>query len=103
MAGTFVANGQTLKVIFTYTGPTAVITDIAVKASHNLYDRGLGNFNDENGVRKPFKNLTNAEKLSILDEYVARVCVNLAREYHVAEAVAITTETASTEAGALTL
>jgi hypothetical protein len=103
MAGTFELSGSNLKVIFTYNGPAAVITDIAVKAAHNLYDRGLGDFGDTNGDRIPFDSLTNAQKLSILDGYIASVCMNLAKDYHVAAAVAATTTTASAEALALTI
>lgn len=101
MAGTFAVEGTNLKVAFTYTGPVATITDIATKAAHNLYDRGLGDYNDANGNRIPFDSLTSAQKLAILDAYIASVCVNLARDYHVASAAASAAAAASTEANAL--
>jgi hypothetical protein len=103
MAGTFVVDGSNLKIIFTFTGPTTVITDIATKASHNLYDRGLGDFVDANGNRKPFDSLTSAQKLSLLDMYISSVCVNLAKDYHIAAAVAATTIVSATEAAELKL
>lgn len=93
MTATFTASGPNLTISFSYTGPTAKITDIATSAAHQLYK--VAHLGDQN---TPFDNLSNTQKLAILDTFISQSFVNLAKEYYVQAATEAARAAAQTSA-----
>ena len=76
MATVTTADGLT-SVSFKYTATTAKIVAVVGDASEMLFDRGLGDHGDEE-TPIVFADLTNKEKLDIVDGYIKDVIVNMA-------------------------
>jgi hypothetical protein len=82
MTASFTVQGANLKITFTYTAPLAQMTDIATAAAHKLYDQM--NFIPGNGTpSKPFADLTDAEKLALLDARIVQDFTQLAKQYYI--------------------
>jgi thiamine kinase-like enzyme len=82
MTASFTSTATTLTIKFEYTGPLQTVYDIANHAAQYLWDATLGPHGI--GVEKPgFDALTPEQKLAILDEYIARTFVTLAKEHFV--------------------
>ena len=57
-------------IVFTYKAATAQVTRIADQAAHYLFDAGFGDHT------KLYAALTNAEKLTILDQFLMKVIMD---------------------------
>jgi len=84
MAKFTTSNGQT-EVSFNYTATTAKIVEVLSDASEALFDRGLG---DHGSEEEPivFADLSNTEKLNIVDDYIKEIIVNRANQFKLDEA-----------------
>ena len=82
MAAIFTVQGTDLKVTFTYIAPLAKMQEVALDAAHYLWEHGYG---DKGTEEEPilFDDLTNQEKLDLLDTHVRRVIIDIAKDYHV--------------------
>ena len=76
MAITKVTDGMAT-VAFSYTATTAKIVEVLSDASEALFDRGLGDHGDEE-TPIVFADLSNQDKLDIVDGYIKDVIVNMA-------------------------
>lgn len=82
MAGTFVINGDgTITVAFSYTALAEIVQATADAAAHWLYDADryvlLGSY----GIPVPWEELTNSDKLDMLDKFVLELLRNRAMDY----------------------
>jgi len=82
MTAKFVVDGSNLVISFEYSAPLVQTTEVAVSAAHYLWEHGYGDHGTE---EEPilFDDLTNQEKLNLLDKHVLRVILDIARDYHV--------------------
>lgn len=80
MAGTFsVSNGNTT-VAFEWTAATDTVQSVVGDAAEYLWDKGYGDHGtDEEPI--VFDDLTNQEKLDIVDVYIKKVIVDLANTH----------------------
>lgn len=70
MAGSFVVNGDnTITVAFSYTGQTDIVQTTADAAAHGLYNAGQVPVT-VSGVGIPWEELTNQNKLNLLDKFI---------------------------------
>lgn len=84
MAGTFVVNGANTTVAFSYIKPTAVMQAIINSAAHYLItDKTI------------FDGMTNQQKLDVVDDYVRKQVMAIARTSDINAAV-ITAQTTAT-------
>jgi len=75
--GTFTtADGKT-KVSFKYEATTTKIQAVVGDCAEALFDRGLGDHGTEEEP-KVFADLSNQDKLDLIDEYIKKVIVNTA-------------------------
>lgn len=74
-------NNGTSTVTLEYTANTAKINGILLNAAMELWDRGLGDHGPEESPIE-FNDLTNQEKLDLIDSYVKRVVQDLAAEHY---------------------
>ena len=81
MTATLTVSGQNTTVTFTYVGPNAILQGVAEGACHALFMRGMYY------PLRTYASLTLAEKLVILDKFVAKAFSNLAKEDKVSEDV----------------
>jgi len=82
MTAKFVVDGSNLIINFQYTAPVVRATEVAVSAAHYLWEHGYGDHGtDEEPIL--FDDLTNQEKLNLLDQHVLRVIMDIAQDYHV--------------------
>lgn len=74
---TFNVDGLNTTLSFEYTATTAKIQDLIGDCSEALFDRGRG---DRGTEKAPivFADLTNQDKLDIVDDYIKDVIVNMA-------------------------
>lgn len=86
------SNGNTT-VTITYTALTQKVTDTLTDCAHYLWDHGFG----DHGVGVTFESLTNAQKLSLVDDYVKKVVVDSAKTYHSVSAQDTARSTAEVE------
>lgn len=85
MSAQFQLDGSNTIVTFEYEALTAKIQDIVGGASEYLWDKGKGDHGtDETPI--VFGDLTNQQKLNIVDEYVKDSIVSLANTYKSNEA-----------------
>ena len=83
--GTFTtADGKT-KVSFKYEATTTKIQAVVGDCAEALFDRGLG---DHGSEEEPivFADLSNTEKLNIVDDYIKEIIVNRANQFKLDEA-----------------
>ena len=76
MATTKVTDGMAT-VAFSYTATTAKIVEVLSDASEALFDRGLGDHGDEE-TPIVFDDLSNQDKLDLVDAYIKDVIINMA-------------------------
>lgn len=62
------AGGGNLAFNFTHSLPSAKITDIANRAAEHLYNSGNGDHGTDG--KRPFSDLSNAEKMRLLDTFI---------------------------------
>ena len=67
-------------VAFSYTATTAKIVEVLSDASEALFDRGLGDHGTEEAPIV-FADLTNQDRLDIVDGYLKNVIVNMANDF----------------------
>ena len=97
MAAEFKVENGNLRVTFTYIAPQAKMMEVAEDAAHYLWEHGYGDHGTE---EEPilFDDLTNQQKLDLLDTHVRRVIIDVAKDYHVNNEQILARETASTYA-----
>ena len=83
MAGTFVVNGSNTTIKFEYTAPTMKIQAIILAASRHFYDLD----SVDSVPNTPFDNLTNQQKLNLIDKYVAQIVIKAAKQQKIDEAM----------------
>lgn len=97
MTGSFLVDGDRVTIAFEYevdlTKGQLVIND----AANLLWDRGMGDHGDEE-TPIVFADLTNQEKLDIVDTYVRRTILGLAKTYSHEEAEEAAREQAEDDA-----
>ena len=76
MATTKVTDGMAT-VAFSYTATTAKNVEVLSDASEALFDRGLGDHGDEE-TPIVFDDLSNQDKLDLVDAYIKDVIINMA-------------------------
>ncbi len=82
MAAAFEVDGNNLMIKFEYAGPLAKTQEVAVAAAHYLWEHGYGDHGtDEEPIL--FDDLSNNEKLVLIDKHVKRVIMDAAHTYHV--------------------
>ena len=77
MTAKFTVDGDNTKITFEFETTTEIIQDIAEDASHYLWKEVI----DSDVVTNPFEELTNQEKLDLVNEHVKLVVMNLANTY----------------------
>ena len=82
MTAKFVVDGSNLIISFQYTAPVVRATEVAVLAAHYLWEHGYGDHGTE---EEPilFDDISNQDKLNLLDQHVLRVIMDIAQDYHV--------------------
>ena len=80
MAATFEVIGNEIKVTFTYQAPTARVIDIVGDASEYLFDQGYGDHGDDEDPIY-YADLSNQDKLDIVDVHVRRVILGVANTF----------------------
>lgn len=80
MAGTFIVNGTSTTIAFTYTAPTTTVLAIVPAAAHYLWDHGYGDHGTEE-IPIEFADLTNQQKLNLVDAYIRQTIIDLANTY----------------------
>jgi len=82
MAGTFVVNGDgTITVAFAYRATAEKITNVVGDAVHYLYPQTYAEPLEVEGEAPPFEELTNQQKLNVLDAWLRKSVLDLARQY----------------------
>ena len=99
MAGKFVVNGTETTVTFTYTALTQKVLDTVNDAVGYLYPAIFGEVLDAEGVLIPFDALTNAQKLGVLDAWLLKGILDLAKEHNRNAAIDAAREAANADAG----
>jgi hypothetical protein len=92
MTGSFTVSGGNTTVTFEYTALTAKVQDVVGDASHLLWDRGYGDHGTEESPIL-FADLTNQQKLNIVDLHVKNVMLDLANTFKSLDAQRIARET----------
>ena len=98
MAGKFVVNGDQTTVTFTYTALTTKVLATVNDAVGYLYPAIFGEVLDGEGKPIPFAELTNQQKLNVLDAWLLKGILDLAKEHNRNAAIDAARETANTEA-----
>jgi hypothetical protein len=90
-----ITNGGGGALVFTFskTAPSGKLTDLANKAAEYLFNKGYGNHGTPEAPRK-FADLSNAEKMNILDQFITEGLKSAAQTQHVESAVQIARTTA---------
>ena len=90
MTATFETNGNKTTVKFEYTAPTTTVANIVGGAAESLFDSGKGDHGITPGSFPPsfgeegqrfFADLSNQEKLNLVDEFVKSAIVTLANTH----------------------
>lgn len=79
------SNGN-ITVTLTYTAAAQKVTDTLDNAAQYLFGRGFGDHGTEETPRE-YSDLSNSEKLDIIDEYVKKTIIDAARTHRVNSAV----------------
>ncbi len=80
MAATTKVTDGMATVAFSYTATTAKIVEVLSDASEALFDRGLG----DHGTKEApivFADLSNQDKMDLVDKYLKDVIVNMANDF----------------------
>ena len=86
MTATVTVNGQQATITFEYTGALSNMQALALTAAEYLFDHGYGDHGTDDQPRV-FSDLSNAERLDMLDQHVRRVLMDAARAHLVASAI----------------
>ena len=89
MAGKFVINGDQTTVTFTYTALTTKVLATVNDAVGYLYPAIFGEVLDGEGVLIPFDELTNQQKLGVLDAWLLKGILDLAKEHNRKSAIRV--------------
>lgn len=83
-----ITNGGNGSLVFTFskTAPNAKMQSIALQAAQYLFDHGYGDHGTPEAPRT-FESLSNAERLAILDQYIANTLRDTARTKYISVAV----------------
>ena len=98
MAGNFVVNGDQTTVSFTWTALTTKVLATVNDDIAYLYPHIFGEVLDDEGVLIPFEALTNQQKLGVLDAWLLKGILDIAKEHNRNAAIAAARDTANTEA-----
>ena len=98
MAGKFVVNGDQTTVSFTWTALTTKVLASVNDAVDYLYPAIFGEVLDGEGVLIPFDALSNQQKLDVLDAWLLKGIIDIAKEHNRNAAIDAARETANTEA-----
>ena len=98
MAGKFVVNGTETTVTFTYTALTTKVLATVNDAVAYLYPHIFGEVLDGDGVLIPFEALTNQQKLNVLDAWLLKGILDIAKEHNRNAAIATARDAANTDA-----
>ena len=82
MAGTFEVNGTDTTVSFVYTADTQKVLDTVTDAVAYLYPAIFGEVLDGEGVLVPFDDLSNQQVLDVLDAWMKKTVLDLAKEHN---------------------
>ena len=99
MAGQFVVNGTETTVTFTYTALTTKVLATVNDAVGYLYPQIFGEVLDGEGNLIPFDELTNQQKLGVLDAWLLKGILDLAKEHNRNAAIDAAREAANADAG----
>ena len=77
MSATVTTDSGDTTVSFAYTATTEKIVSVVGDASEALFDRGLGDHGDEE-TPIVFDDLSNQDKLDLVDAYIKDVIINMA-------------------------
>jgi len=80
MAGTFEVNGDETTITFEYVANTTRVINSLNDAVHYLYPAIFGEVLVEDSI-VPFEELTNQQKLNVLDAWVRKTILDLAKQY----------------------
>ena len=78
MTSKFTVDGTSTKITFEYTALTTVVLDIVTDAAEYLFDRGSYGTEEEPIL---FEDLTNIEKLGLIDKHLKQVIIDLANTH----------------------
>ena len=82
MTAKFTVDGSNLVINFQYSAPVDRATEVAVSAAHYLWEHGYGDHGtDEEPIL--FDDISNQDKLNLLDQHVLRVIMDIAQDYYV--------------------
>lgn len=92
MAGSFVVDGSDVTITFEYTTNQTKAQSIIGDSAHYLWDKGFG---DHGTDKEPvfFDDLTNQQKLNVVDEYVKKSILDTSNTYKSVEAQNLARET----------
>ena len=82
MAGKFVVDGDQTTVSFTWTALTTKVVATVDDAVAYLYPAIFGEVLDAEGVLIPFDELTNQQKLGVLDAWLLKGILDIAKEHN---------------------
>ena len=93
---TFEVNGTNLTIEFSYTGPLTTVQEIIEDAARYLFSHGKGDHGTE---EEPiiFEDLSNNERLALVDKYVKRVILDMANSHKSNAAQKVAREAAAAE------
>ena len=80
MASSFSVSGTNTTVVFSFIAPTTTIQNIVGNASEYLWEHGYG---DHGTPEEPivYSSLTNTQKLSLVENHVKQVILDLSNTY----------------------
>lgn len=97
MTATFIVNGDgTTTVQFEYTAANQRVLDTAGDAAHLLFDQHRFVQPDPDNPLT-FDELTNQQKLNLLDAYVLKSILSIAKQYYVEYSIAVARDDAVTD------
>lgn len=72
----------TTTIIITYTGESQKVQDVLTDSAHKLHSEGFGPVN-EGGEKVVWDDLTNSDKLALVDAFVKRSLLSYACTWHI--------------------
>jgi len=81
MAGTFLVDGDNTAINFNYVANTTKVSNALNDAVHYLYPATFRGPLDNEDPIIPFEELTNQQKLDVLDAWVRKTILDLAKQY----------------------
>ncbi len=96
MTGTFKQNNGTTTVTFEYEADTTKVQTTVGDAAHYLFDHGYGDHGTEESPIV-WADLSNQDKLDIVDKHLVKVIKDAAKTYHIVSAGDTARDTAQEE------